>query len=201
MKIKPFKAMNIDKKTNSKRLTFKTLLLFTYGIFIFASCTESTTPPDPEPSSDFIEENTHLESDSVPLISSFNFDPYPTYDSIKSYLKTGDILLFEKFDTAGVLIEALEEFETLPKFTHVGIVFKLPAKGDFPEGLYFWQAVPPPTVEPMNYGPDYFKGAISDGAQMVSLDSIMAQLSNQKGMGLGQMFVWVRQLTEQLSSE
>lgn len=124
-----------------------------------------------------------------------------TYSQVKDKLKTGDVLLFVGFDPAGIGIMFLEmDILNIKPFTHVGIVFDLPASNGQPAGLYFWQAAPGDPKDPDRFGPDYIKGVPSDGAQMVSLDSLMAYV-NTVPFDTEPMIVTVRPLEKALTSQ
>lgn len=134
------------------------------------------------------------------------FDNYDSeaipYSQIKDSLKTGDVLLFDGFDLAGLGIMILEnDIVGIPPYTHVGIVFRLPARDNMPAGLYFWQAAPPAgsIEEDGRFGNDYFKGVPGNGAQMISLDTLMNYVANLKG--LNTLLVAARQLKKELSPE
>ncbi len=106
-----------------------------------------------------------------------------TYAELAPSLQTGDVILFQGFDVAGFFIGLLETMEGLPPYTHVGIVFRLP-NGNSPSGLYLWQAAPPATPgNDTNFGPDYIKGVVSDGCQLVSLDNVMTWAAGQVAIG------------------
>ncbi len=110
-----------------------------------------------------------------------------TYAELAPSLQTGDVILFQGFDLAGLLIESLESKLNLPLYSHVGIVFRLP-DGNSPSGLYFWQAAPPPPPpkpgQPaQDFGSDYIKGVVCDGCQLVSLDAVMTWAAEQVALG------------------
>ncbi|MFN8359554.1 MAG: hypothetical protein U0264_06535 [Candidatus Kapaibacterium sp.] len=125
-----------------------------------------------------------------------------TYAELAPSLQTGDVILFQGFDLSGFLIEALEAELNLPPYSHVGIVMRLP-DGNSPSGLYFWQAAPPPTPgNDTNFGPDYIKGVVSDGCQLVSLDNVMAWAAAQSAQGPSTSYLLAaRHLTPAISAD
>jgi len=127
-----------------------------------------------------------------------NTTPTTSYPKLKSELKSGDIIMFQGFDFAGYMIMGLETLENIEPFTHVGIVMEMPAFGASPAGLYFWQAQPPDADN--QFGPDYFKQVASDGCVMVSLDAVMAWVSQQDTSGAMRFNLIARQLNNPLAA-
>lgn len=152
-------------------------------ILAFTNCNQQQKP---EPKAE--------ESDTVVPIQSGNDS---TYSQIKGSLKTGDIIVFQGFDDAGIAIMLYEEKIDILPYTHVGIIFELPERNGLPKGLYFWQAAPLDTSDPARFGNDYIKGAVSNGAQMVSLDKMMSYISNLSGADT--MTVSIRKLEKPLT--
>ena len=125
-----------------------------------------------------------------------------TYTELAPSLQTGDVILFQGFDLSGFLIETLEADLKLPLFSHVGIVFRLPG-GNSPSGLYLWQAAPPATPgNDTNFGPDYIKGVVADGCELVSLDNVMAWAAAQSAKGPSTSFLLAaRHLTPAIAAD
>lgn len=178
------------------------LIAITIGALTIFGCEQvKEKMPEAEEALDQVKEkvsNLNAEQEPKPLLTQVKLPNEPTYDQIKPYLKTGDVLLFYDFDTAGIEIMLVDmAIAHVPPLTHVGIVFELPENNGLPAGLYFWQAIPPKDVLPQTYGNDWIKGAESTGAQMVSLDKVMEYLSTIKGIET--QYVLVRQLSKALS--
>lgn len=171
----------------------KVITVFSFFLFSSATCQQSS-----EKKADEQVPTEATVAEKKPLLTQVDLAAEPKYSDIKKYFKTGDVLIFKEFDPAGLAIAFVEEeIGHVPGYTHVGIIFDLPANNGLPAGLYFWQAIPPKDVFPQTYGNDYFKGAESTGAQMVSLDKIMAYLSTLQGSETE--YISIRQLSKPLT--
>lgn len=170
-------------------------LYFTCVSTLMIGCSEPSEVKDDEPAPT---EQNQTEISTARKFVSFGDSIVPTYDSLKSTFKTGDILLFDGFDLTGIAILVLEKKLNIPLFTHVGVIFDLPGNSNMPAGLYFWQAAPQHGLDSNRFGNDYIKGVPSNGAQMISLDTLMHYLDTLHG--LDSMIVGVRHLNNPLNA-
>lgn len=127
-----------------------------------------------------------------------------SYSDLKGQLKSGDIVLLKGFDLTGGLIMTLEGSQNLEDFTHVGIVMDLPAYGNSPAGLYYWQAAPPtPPPDKWPFGTDYIKQVECNGCVLVPLDIVVDVVANETlgKTSLNDFQLWARQLNKPLTAE
>jgi hypothetical protein len=123
-----------------------------------------------------------------------NTTPIP-YSQLAPTLKTGDVILFQGTVFADLAIEELEKVEGLPQYSHIGMVY-LPT--DDPTNIQIWQAAPAPDAEA--YGNDYIKGVPADGAQLVSLQTVLEWCNDPSKDHNNTYNVAARHLTPALSS-
>lgn len=127
---------------------------------------------------------------SLPPIS-----PSVPYETIRSTLRTGDLVFLYGNSAAGAMIEKLETLAGWPPFSHVGMVINDGGN------LYFWDAPGGGCQFPDPYSGDpnnrIYGSKLHDGCRVSNLDDVLAYYA-LKTVAPG---FWFRQLTSGVSAD